>query len=150
MYVECAGSELHYYIDPLLKYSYPYRTTLMSPDVWNKILQYCAPIVTILPNSLGLPSQFVQRAWRKQISNDLASIIKFAEDFLAGKPTPIIIEGEGIHVMGGDFIVNSSGKLVFAYRMKDGIPKDRPLLEKTLNALESTLVLFLKPVVKIL
>ena len=61
----------------------------------------------------------------------------FAEDFLAGKPTPIIIEGEGIHVMGGDFIVNSSGKLVFAYRMKDGIPKDRPLLEKTLNALDA-------------
>lgn len=61
----------------------------------------------------------------------------FAEDHLAGKPTPFIIEGEGIHVMGGDFITNSTGKLVFAYRMTAGIPKDRPVLDKTLAALDA-------------
>ena len=32
----------------------------------------------------------------------------FAEDFLAGKAVPFIIEGENIHVMGGDFITDSS------------------------------------------
>ena len=61
----------------------------------------------------------------------------FAEDFLAGKPMPFIIEGEGIHVMGGDFITDSSGKLIFAYRMTDGIPKDRPALKNVLSTLSS-------------
>lgn len=61
----------------------------------------------------------------------------FAEDFLAGKPTPFIIEGEGIHVMGGDFITDSSGNLVFAYKMTDGIPKDRPALNKILATLDA-------------
>lgn len=61
----------------------------------------------------------------------------FAEDFLAGSPTPFIIEGEGIHVMGGDFVTDSSGKVVFAYRMTDGIPKDRPALNEILTTLDA-------------
>ena len=61
----------------------------------------------------------------------------FAEDFLAGKPTTFIIEGEGVHVMGGDFITDSSGELIFAYRMADGIPKDRPSLNEVLSILSS-------------
>ena len=60
----------------------------------------------------------------------------FAEDFLAGKQMPSIIEGEGIHVMGGDFIADSSGKLVFAHGMKIGIPKDRPTLDMIFATLD--------------
>jgi hypothetical protein len=61
----------------------------------------------------------------------------FAEDHLAGRPTPTIIEGEEIHIMGGDFITNSTGELVFSYKMTDGIPKDRPALEKVLASLDN-------------
>lgn len=60
----------------------------------------------------------------------------FAEDFLAGKPVPFIIEGEGIHVMGGDFVTDSSGKLVFAHCMEDGNPKDRPSLNQIFATLD--------------
>lgn len=61
----------------------------------------------------------------------------FAEDYLAGRQVPTIIEGEGIHVMGGDFITDSTGKLVFSYKMTDGHIKDRPALNQILATLDA-------------
>lgn len=61
----------------------------------------------------------------------------FAEDYLAGRQMPSVIDGEGMHVMGGDFIADSSGKLVYTHRMTDGAVKDRPALDQIFATLDT-------------
>ena len=61
----------------------------------------------------------------------------FAEDYLAGRQIPTIIEGENMDVMGGDFITDSSGKLVLSHKMEDGHVRDRPSLKQALATLDA-------------
>ena len=93
---------------------------------WSKANQF--PYQVILDYSLNLYRELGVK--RSAMIWQASNFWGFAEDFLAGKQTP------AIHVMGGDFITDSSGKLVFAYGMENGVPKDRPTLDKILATLD--------------
>ena len=106
---------------------------LETAGEWKK--QYGFPYELLLDPELRLYRELGIK--RTAMIWQASNFWSFAEDFLAGRQTPTIIPGEGIHVMGGDYIADSSGKVVFAYKMTDGIPKDRPSLDKVMAVLDA-------------
>lgn len=63
----------------------------------------------------------------------LENIIGYSEDKLAGIPQSPVYEGDDLHIMGGDYIVDDAGKLLYAYPSKT--TKDRPTVEQLFTAL---------------
>lgn len=62
----------------------------------------------------------------------------YAEKRIAGVPFTTPYDGDDIHLMAGDYITDSSGKLVFAYNAVEAF--DRPSTDQILRALDGTLV----------
>lgn len=63
----------------------------------------------------------------------LESIVSYSEDKVAGiSPSPYY-EGDDLHIMAGDYIVDDTGKLLFAYHTKT--PKDRPTVDQLFTVL---------------
>lgn len=66
-------------------------------------------------------------------SFNLAIFIYYADAVMAGRGDRMAYSGDDLTVMGGDFIVDSSGKLIFAHPSKEQY--DRPYVAKLLEAL---------------
>ena len=63
------------------------------------------------------------------------SLVYYADQKLAGKKLIAVLDDDDPHQLGGDFIVNSKGKLVMVYPSKDFA--DRPTIEYLLNSAKS-------------
>ena len=59
----------------------------------------------------------------------------YAEEKIAEVPPTPALPGDDLHVLGGDFIANSSGKIVFTYPSKTS--SDRPSIARLLDELRS-------------
>ena len=59
----------------------------------------------------------------------------YAEEKVAEVPPTPALVGDDLHVMGGDFVVDREGKLVYAYPSKTS--SDRPTIDKVLEELKS-------------
>lgn len=59
----------------------------------------------------------------------------YAEEKVAEVPPTPALLGDDLHVMGGDFVVDREGKLVYAYPSKTS--SDRPTIDKVLEELKS-------------
>ena len=101
---------------------------LKTAEEWKKRNGF--PYQVVLDPELNLYRELGMK--RTALIWQALNFCNFAEDFLAGKQMPIAIPGEGIHVMGGDYVTDSSGKVVFAHYMTEAIPRDRPSLDKIL------------------
>ena len=77
---------------------------------------------------LGL-KRSISNVWR------VATLKGYAEEKVAGVPGTPALTGDDLHVMGGDFVVDSHGRLVFAYASKT--PWDRPMVDLVLDELHS-------------
>ena len=64
----------------------------------------------------------------------LGNLIGYSEDKLAGVPPSPGYEGDDIHLMGGDYMTDNKGQLVFIYHSKT--PQDRPTVEQIIATLE--------------
>lgn len=80
----------------------------------------------ILYRNLGL-RRSLKASW------NLAIFIYYADAVMAGRTDRMAYSGDDLSVMGGDFIVDSSGKLLFAHPSKQQY--DRPYVAKLLEAL---------------
>ena len=65
----------------------------------------------------------------------IAAITGYAEEKLAGIAAAPHYPGDDLHTMGGDFIVDSTGKAVYVYCSKTS--QDRPDVSKLLSGLRS-------------
>ena len=79
-----------------------------------------------LYTSLGLPRSVL--VWT------IPALVKYAEQLRAGVKLLPSGKGDDIHQMGGDFIVDSSGKLAYIYRGKTSY--DRPTVNNLLATLK--------------
>ena len=64
-----------------------------------------------------------------------ANIVSFAEKKLAGIPLAATYDGDDFHIMGGDFVVEDAGKLLYAHPSKT--TTDRPTMEEFFSVLDS-------------
>ena len=79
----------------------------------------------VLYKHLGL-KRSVKAVW------SVSTLVSYAEERVAGvSPTPDY-PGDDVHVMGGDFMTDASGCLVYAYSSK--FSSDRPSIESLLSA----------------
>ncbi len=62
-------------------------------------------------------------------------LVGFAENLLAGTLNVDHFEGDDVHVLAGNYITDSSGKLVLAYSGETS--EDRPSIQDILTALDS-------------
>ena len=76
---------------------------------------------------LGLP--------RTTLIWTMSTLIAYAERLRAGVQQWGAYKGDDLHQMGGDYIVDSAGKLVYVYHGKTH--KDRPTVENLQTALSS-------------
>lgn len=76
--------------------------------------------------SLGLP--------RSVLIWTMPTLIKYAEQLRAGRKLLASGKGDDIYQMGGDFVVDSAGKLAYIHRGKNSY--DRPAVEDLLAALK--------------
>lgn len=72
---------------------------------------------------------------RRQLSVawDLKIFIAYAEAVAGGRVDNIAWEGDDVTVIGGDFVVAASGKLLYSFRSKEQY--DRPEMEDLLKIL---------------
>jgi len=65
----------------------------------------------------------------------IKNMVGYAEDGIAGKklPSENLYDGDDLHIMAGDFIVNKEGKFLYSYPTK--FPQDRPSVDSILSAL---------------
>ena len=59
----------------------------------------------------------------------------YAEEKVSKVPPTPALAGDDLHVMGGDFVADREGKLVYAYPSKTS--SDRPTIGKVLEELKS-------------
>ena len=78
--------------------------------------------------SLGL-KRSIKAVW------SVPTLKSYAEEKVAEVPPTPALAGDDLHVMGGDFIVDRKGKLVYAYPSKSS--SDRPTIEQVLEELKS-------------
>jgi peroxiredoxin len=78
--------------------------------------------------ALGL-KRSVSKVWR------ISSLVYYAEQKLAGRKLLAMLDEDDPLQLGGDFIINSTGKLVFIYQSKTST--DRPSVDSLLNFLRS-------------
>ena len=67
----------------------------------------------------------------------MLALIKYAEQLAGGGKLLRSLEGDDVHQMGGDFMVDSKGKLVYVYRGKSSY--DRPSVGELLAKLRAML-----------
>lgn len=65
---------------------------------------------------------------------DLKVFIGYAEAVVGGRVDRLAWPGDDVTVLGGDVMLNASGKVVYVYRSKEQY--DRPQVSTLLNALE--------------
>ena len=65
---------------------------------------------------------------------DLKVFIGYAEAVVSGRVDRIAWPGDDVTVIGGDFIVDSTGALVYVYRSKEQY--DRPEVSELLDCLQ--------------
>lgn len=110
------------------------RGTQSNAKKWMDTYQFPYPLILdpelSLFKELGL-KRSVQKVWR------IVTMVSYAEERLAGVARSESYEGDDLHVMAGDYIADSSGKLVFSYT--SSYSHDRPSMEGILSALEDTL-----------
>lgn len=108
------------------------RGTQPDATSWLDNYKYPFQLLLDLPmklyRELGL-SRSVEKVW------NIGSMVGYAEQKIAGTPGYPPYQGDDLHLMGGDFIVDSLGKLVLTH--PSATPKDRPTLEQILTALDS-------------
>lgn len=63
----------------------------------------------------------------------MAALTSYAEEKLANVPATPRYPGDDLHTMGGDFIVDSAGTVVYAYLSKNS--QDRPDVDELLDSL---------------
>ena len=78
--------------------------------------------------ALGL-KRSVSKVWT------ISSLVYYAEQKLAGRKLLAMLDEDDPHQLGGDFIIDSTGKLVFVYQSKTST--DRPPVDCLLNFLKS-------------
>ena len=106
------------------------RGTLESGQRWMEDFKVSFPLYLdmerILYRKLGLRRML-------KASFNLVIFIYYADCVMAGRKDRMAYSGDDLAVMGGDFIVDSSGKLLFAHPSKEQY--DRPYVAKLLEAL---------------
>lgn len=70
---------------------------------------------------------------------NISALVAYAEEKVAGKLDTTRYEGDDIHIMGGDFVTDSSGTLRMAYCSSDS--QDRPSVDAILAALDAEIQL---------
>lgn len=65
----------------------------------------------------------------------IPTLLSYAEDKVSGVPPAPPYPGDDIHVLGGDFILDSTGKVLYAYCSK--FSSDRPSLDEIFKVLEN-------------
>lgn len=96
---------------------------------------YGSPFPLLLDRDLVLYRMFgirrlISAAW------DLGVFVGYAAATAAGRVDNIAYDGDDVTVIGGDFVVDASGKLLYSYRSKEQY--DRPRVEDLLEVLSST------------
>ena len=108
------------------------RGTIESGLKWLENVKLPFPLLLdislTLYRSLGL-KRSVKAVWT------IPTIVSYAEEKVAGVPSTPAYEGDDLHVLGGDFIVDPTGKLLYAYPSKTS--SDRPSLDDVLTVLEN-------------
>ncbi len=108
------------------------RGTQPSAQRWLQINKFPYPLVLDMEmklyRELGL-KRSVAGVW------SISVLMAYAERRVAGTLDNNRYEGDDIHVMGGDFVANASGKLVLAYSSGDS--QDRPSVDAILRALDA-------------
>ena len=84
-----------------------------------------------LYRELGL-ERSVAGVWR------IPLLLDFSEKSLAGKLNTVHFEGDDLYMLAGDYIVDSSGKLVLAYSAVTS--HDRPSVEEILAVLDKATI----------
>ena len=67
---------------------------------------------------------------------NISSLVYYAEQKLAGRKLFSMLEEDDPHQLGGDFIIDKNGKLIFVYPSKTST--DRPSVDFLLNFLKTT------------
>ena len=65
---------------------------------------------------------------------NVATMLSYAEEAVLGLPGHRALPGDDLHVLGGDFVVDGQGRLVYAYCSKHS--SDRPQLKEILSCLD--------------
>jgi len=68
-----------------------------------------------------------------KVAWDLDIFVAYAGAVVSGRTDNIAYSGDDVTVIGGDFIVDNSGKLLYSYRSKEQY--DRPPVQDLLNIL---------------
>ncbi len=94
--------------------------------------RYNSTFLLLLDRDLVLYKMFgirrsVRAAW------DLKIFVAYAEAVAGGRTDNIAYSGDDVTVIGGDFIVASSGKLIYSYCSKEQY--DRPEVDQLLQTL---------------
>lgn len=92
-----------------------------------------------LPYPLLLDSElrlFKELGLKRSVKNvwGVSSMVSYAEERLAGIAASRAYQGDDVHLMAGDYITDSSGKLVFSYHGANS--QDRPSTDQLLRALD--------------
>lgn len=110
------------------------RGTQSSAKQWMDDCNFPYPLYLDLEmnlyRDLGL-KRSVMKVWTVEM------LVAYAEERLAGVAGNRGYEGDDIHVIAGDYITDSSGKLVFAFNSSSS--DDRPSTVQVLGALDAVL-----------
>lgn len=107
------------------------RGTLSNAKKWVEAYRFPYPLVLDpelkLSKELGL-KRSAQKVWT------IGAMVSYAEGRLAGEAASATYEGDDLHLMAGDYITDSTGKLVFSYNGSSS--DDRPSTDQILGALD--------------
>lgn len=106
------------------------RGILESGRKWLEFTEHSFPLLLDIDRELyrclGL-GRSVAGVWT------MAALTSYAEEKLANVPATPRYPGDDLHTMGGDFIVDSAGTVVYAYLSKNS--QDRPDVDELLDSL---------------
>ena len=94
--------------------------------------RYKLPFPLLLDRELVLYRMFGLRR-SIQVAWDLKIFVAYAEAVAGGRVDNIAFSGDDVTVIGGDFIADSSGKLLYSYCSKEQY--DRPQVEELFKEL---------------
>lgn len=104
---------------------------VQSASSWVKNCGFEFPFIVDTSRSL-----FVSLGLRRSVLAvwNMPALIGYAEQLRAGRQLLRSLEGDDVHQLGGDFIVDSTGRLVYAYCGKTSY--DRPSVSDLLAKLK--------------
>ena len=91
------------------------------------------PFTLLLDLDLQLYRQFGLRRSASAVWS-VPTLLSYAEEKVAGVPPAPSYAGDDIHVLGGDFIADREGRLVYAYCSK--FSSDRPSIDDVFKVME--------------